>query len=138
MLKSELPPLMGQLFGILALEKTSRFLPIDVACIVIKLIEIRKGIFTSAAQRFSSDYIWTDENEPKDISTQFYPNWDLIRLPKKYIVRSTQDQDFCNKNYNKTSGFSFGIFSVGCTCSCNITLGFEINLTPESPHNLFR
>ena len=49
MSKSELPPLMGQLFGILTLEKTSRFLPIDVASIVIKLIELRKGIFTSAA-----------------------------------------------------------------------------------------
>ena len=30
------------------------------------------------------------------------------------------------------------IFSVGCSCSTNITYGFEIMVNPESSHNAFR
>ena len=136
-LKSELPPFMQQLLDILAIEKRARWLPQDVSNIVLQLIHIRRNIFRSAAKRFSTDYVWVDD-EATEVSTQFYPNWKLLRQPKKYAVRNVKDADFCNKNYNKTKGFSFGIFSVGCSCSKNITLGFEINLTPESPHNLFR
>lgn len=34
--------------------------------------------------------------------------------------------------------FSAGVYSVGCCCSANITLGFELMLLKESPRNLFR
>ena len=56
MLRRELPPLMDQLLDILTLEKTLRFLPPDVANIVMKLIDIRKAIFDTAAERHTSDY----------------------------------------------------------------------------------
>ena len=128
---------MQHLLEIVAIEKRASWLPEDVSSIVLRLIHIRRTIFTSAAKRFSSDYRWFDE-DVKEVSTQFYPNWKLLRQPKKYAVRNIKDADFCNKHYNKTKGFCFGIFSVGCSSSKNITLGFEINLTPESPHNLFR
>ena len=32
----------------------------------------------------------------------------------------------------------FFVLLQGCSCPSNITLGFEMNLTSESPHNLFR
>ena len=32
-------------------------------------------------------YSWIPENDPKEVSTQFYPNWRLLRLPKKYMIR---------------------------------------------------
>ena len=57
MLRSEFPPLMDQLLDILALEKRSRFLPADVTAIVLKLIEIRRSIFTTAAERRYEDYM---------------------------------------------------------------------------------
>ena len=57
MLKSEFPPLMMQLLDILHLEKRATYLPDDVSQVVLKLIETRKKIFTSAAERFSSDYV---------------------------------------------------------------------------------
>ena len=47
---------MTQLLDILNLEKTSKFLPVDVAYLVMKLIDVREEIFSSAAKRFSSDY----------------------------------------------------------------------------------
>ena len=129
---------MNQLLDILSLEKSSRFLPPDVSSIIQQLIHVRESIFTSAARRFSTDYRWIEDDDAEEVSTQFYPNWPLLRLPKKYVVRNTTDADLCNKHYNRTNGLSFGIFSIGCSCSHNITLGFEINLNPESPHNLFR
>ena len=125
-LKSEL---MQQLLEILAIERRARWLPQDVSNIVLQLIHIRRNIFRSAAKRFSTDYVWVDD-EAAEVSTQFYPNQKLLRQRKKYAVRNVKDADFCNKNYIKTKGFSFGIFSVGCSCSKNITLSFEINLTP--------
>ena len=42
------------------------------------------------------------------------------------------------KNYQKEKKFQGGIFSVGCYCDLNITLGFEIMTKPELEHNLFR
>ena len=69
--------------------------------------------------------------------TQFYPNWPLYRYLKKYDIRGSSDQEICNKSYQKEKEFQGGIFSVGCYCDLNITLGFEIMTKPESEHNLF-
>ena len=137
-LRAEFPPLMDQLLDIIVLERTERFLPPDVACIVLKLIQVRRSFFESSTERTTNCYCWIDENDAKEVSTQYYPNWRMLRLPKKYIVNNKQDHDLCNKNYSKCKDFCFGIFSIGCSCSRNITLGFEICLRPESPHNLFR
>ena len=99
MLRWEFPPLMDQLLDILALEKESRFLPPDVLAIVLRLKEVRRSIFNSsreAHQRLHLDlelikiitfYSWINENDTMEISTQFYPNWRLLRLPKKYTIR---------------------------------------------------
>ena len=54
LLRRELPPLMDQLLDILTLEKTSRFLPQDVASIVMKLIDIRVNF--KKTKRKTSDY----------------------------------------------------------------------------------
>ena len=34
--------------------------------------------------------------------------------------------------------FSFGVFSVGCLCPYNITIGYELMLCKECSHNIFR
>ena len=70
-LKSELPPLMQQLLEILAIERRARWLPQDVSNIVLQLIHIRRNIFRSAAKRFSTDYVWVDD-EAAEVSTKFY------------------------------------------------------------------
>ena len=48
------------------------------------------------------------------------------------------DKDLCEKSFNKKTDFSYGVFSIGCACKLNITLGFELMLNRESAHNLFR
>ena len=48
------------------------------------------------------------------------------------------DCEFCEKNFNKHTDFSYGVFSVGCACPLNITYGYELMLCKESAHNLFR
>ena len=72
--------------------------------------------------------------------TAFYPQWPIFCHPKKYEVRTKQDADFCDKAFDSKKGFAFGVFSVGCSCPCpaNITYGFELMLSHESAHNLFR
>ena len=57
MLRWVFPPLMDQLLDILALEKESRFLPPDVLAIVLRLIEVRRSIFSTAAERHTNDYM---------------------------------------------------------------------------------
>ena len=44
----------------------------------------------------------------------------------------------CEKAFFGHSDFCAGIFTAGCACKYNITLGFEIMLNNESPRNLFR
>ena len=34
--------------------------------------------------------------------------------------------------------FSFGVFSVGCICPYNITMGYKLMLCKESAQNIFR
>ena len=68
MMKRELPPFWKSMMDILSLEKHSRYLPPDVAAIVLKLFDIREEIFSSSeifstpeifstsAHRFSHNY----------------------------------------------------------------------------------
>ena len=53
-------------------------------------------------------------------------------------VNGRTDRDLCEKSFNKKTDFSYGVFSIGCACKLNITLGFELMLNKESAHNLFR
>lgn len=132
----ELPALWPNIVEILNLEK-SNFLPDDVSEIILKLITIRKNTFLSAAVRSQDDYVeW--ENTEVEHPSQYYPNWPIWRYPKKYLVRNVSDCEFCTKEFNKHTDFSYGVFSVGCACPKNITYGYEIMLCRESAHNIFR
>ena len=103
----ELPALWPNLLEILNLQK-SNFLPNDVAQVVLKLIEIRRATFVNAAERQDDDYIpWSSIGE--EHPTQFYPNWDIFRHPKKYDVSNTIDSDFCDKvTISKTKKHLYG------------------------------
>ena len=132
----ELPALWPNIIEILHLEK-SVYLPDDVSAIIIELIKIRKKTFSTAAVRSPDDYVEWEDIEVEH-PTQFYPNWPIWRYPKKYVVRNVMDCDFCSKQFNKHTDFCYGVFSVGCACSLNITYGYEIMLCKESAHNIFR
>ena len=135
-LAQEMPALWPNLVDILNLEGTN-YLPEAVSDIILKLVEIRKKTFQNAAVRNTEDYIYW-ENPEDEHPTQFYPNWKIWRFPKKYVVRNVSDCEFCEKNFNKHTDFSYGVFSVGCACPLNITYGYELMLCKESAHNLFR
>ena len=91
----DLPALWPNLLEILNLEK-SKFLPRDVSEIVLGLIRIRRETFRNAAQRQDEEYDpWPCIGE--EHPTQFYPNWNIFRYPKKYDVSKTVDSDFCDK-----------------------------------------
>ena len=132
----DLPAIWPNLLEILNIEK-SKFLPIDVAAIVLKHIEIRRSTFRQAIVREDDEYTpWPSIGE--EHPTQFYPNWNIFRYPKKYDVSHAIDSDFCDKAFHKARDFSYGVFSVGCSCPSNITYGFELMLQKESSHNIFR
>ena len=135
LVKSELPPLWDILSNILKLEQVS-FLPQDVADIVLRLLVVRNYTFRGAAVRSSRDY--TTWDEPRDHPTQCYPDLPLRQYPKRYQVTSRADNDRCLKETRENRTFVEGIFTVGCTCKKNITMGFELMMHPESPHNPFR
>ena len=83
--KREMPALWSHVSDVLKLEQT-RFLPNDIASVVLRLLEMRNEIFHNASQRVSADYIpWPDPDE--EHPTQCYQNWRLLRFPKKYNVR---------------------------------------------------
>ena len=88
-LAEEMPALWPNLIDILNVEN-SKYLPVDVASIIIKLIEIRRNTFLNAAVRSEDDYVdWEDPD--MEHPTQFYPNWKIWRYPKKYVVRNVSD-----------------------------------------------
>ena len=125
-MQKQLPAFWPMLTNILDLEGT-KYLPPDVKCIVLKLIDIRKTTFLSAATRNDDDYTnWPspDEEHP----TQFYPDFPIFRYPKRYTVRGQNDDDLCNKAFDEKRDFSYGVFSIGCCCELNITFGFELML----------
>ena len=91
----ELPALWPNLLDILNLEKV-KFLPADVSAIVLRLVTMRSETFKNASHRQDNDYIpWANIGE--EHPTQFYPNWNIFRYPKKYDVRRVTDSDFCDK-----------------------------------------
>ena len=132
-----MPPLWNLLSAILKLEKRSKFLPLDVAKLVIRLIVMRRQIFENAREMNDADYFaWPDPSLEHE--SQHYPNWPIRIFPKKYNLRNKKDSDLCEKRFGYKSDFGFGVFSVGCCCSLNITCGYEIMLNAESPRNAFR
>ena len=135
-LQKEISPLWTSLRKILGKEKTSKYLPKDVGELVLKLIQIRKNTFRNASQRSSTDYTVYPPNGG-ELPSQYYPNWRPLRYPEHYNVPKSR-KDSCNKTYKQTKGFSFGLFTVGCACPRNITLGFELMKHKESADNLFR
>ena len=98
--------------------------------------EIRRNIFINSPDRYSADYFEYEWDEVGEHSTQFWPNWEILTYPKKYTVRNVKDEDLCNKEFRQSSKHPAGLFSGGCPH--NITLGFELTLNQESPHNPFR
>ena len=62
--------------------------------------------------------------------TEYYPNHPLFRHPKKYSVSNQIDRDFCEKNFDSSSDFCPGIFSIG---KCLI---LYLSLSPKSKSNL--
>ena len=116
---SELPAFWPILDNICMLEN-SAFLPDFVSRIVIKLLVIRKSMFANMADRNPEDYIaW----EGREHQTMCYPNLKLFRYPKKVEVNKKKDADLCRKEFQSHADFTAGIFSLGCACEYNTTLG---------------
>ena len=135
-LKKKLPALWPILEGICEVE-SSYYLPGCVSKIVLVLLRIRHETFEKAVRRSNRDvHQWLDPR--KEHSLQCYPSLPLWRYPSRYEVSRQIDADICEKSFNYHSDFCAGIFNVGCGCSANVTLGFEIMLAKESPRNLFR
>ena len=69
----ELPALWPNLLDIMNLE-CSQSLPNEVAAIVIRMIEIRRGTFTNAAQRNNDDYVrWPTPEQDHPRETNYLP-----------------------------------------------------------------
>ena len=116
---SELPALWVILDAICLLENRI-FLPDLVSRIVLKIMEIRQTMFDRALQRDETDYT---EWNGREHATMCYPNLKLFRYPKKVKVNSKIDKDLCEKHFHSNSDFTAGIFSIGCACEYNTTLG---------------
>ena len=134
--QKQIPAFWPILTDILNLEGT-KYLPVDVRAIVLKLVAMRRNTFINAATRNNEDY--TDWLSPEaEDPTQFYPEFPIFRYPKRYTVSGQKDVDVCNKAFDEKRDFSYGVFSIGCCCDLNITYGFELMLCKESAHNFFR
>ena len=96
------------------------FLPELVSRIVLRILAIRQTMFERAVHRDETDYVdWNG----REHATMCYPNLKLFRYPKKVKVNSKIDKDLCEKKFNSNSDFTAGIFSLGCACEYNTTLG---------------
>ena len=116
---SELPAFWPILDSICLLEN-GNFLPELVSRIVLRILAIRQTMFERAVHRDETDYVdWNG----REHATMCYPNLKLFRYPKKVKVNSKIDKDLCEKNFNSNSDFTAGIFSLGCACEYNTTLG---------------
>ena len=116
---SELPAFWPILDSICLLENRT-FLPELVSRIVLRILTVRQTMFDRAVHRDETDYIdWNG----REHATMCYPNLKLFRYPKKVKVNSKIDKDLCEKNFHSNSDFTAGIFSVGCACEYNTTLG---------------
>ena len=133
---ASLPAIWPLLDDICSLEK-SKFLPVLVSRIVLRILKIRFNTFIQAPTRPNSSYFsWSDPLG--EHPTQCYPCLPLWRHPSRYTVSDQVDTDLCEKSFSYSSDFVAGFYSVGCACDKNITLGFEVMLLKESPRNLFR
>lgn len=123
LLRKEVPALWKLLYQILLLEK-SRHLDVNMKEILQKLIDMRIEIFENAAERSSSDYtVW----EGGEHETMWYPLWPIIQYPRNYQIGKKKDinkEELCEKKiHKKGQKWGYGVFSVGCSCSKNITYG---------------
>ena len=135
-LQTNLPAIWPDLDEMCTLEN-SVFLPREVSTIILRLLKIRKDTFLKATPRTNTDYVaWPNKEE--EHPTQAYPNFPIFRFPSRYKVSSVADADLCDKAFPDHNAFSAGIYSIGCACEKNITLGFELMLQNEGPKNLFR
>lgn len=131
----QLPVVWPMLERICNFEK-SAVLPSQVSNIVLKLLAVRESTFLNAAVRDANSYYdYEATEEPK---TMCFPNNPTVKHPKKYTVNNVNDKDLCEKAFIGHSHFAAGIFTAGCACKYNITLGWEMMLSNESPRNLFR
>ena len=130
----ELPVLWQMLNDVCNFEQTS-FLPRTISRIILKLLEIRMNSFLQSTSRTDAQYIPYDGPEHP---TMCYPNHPIKFYPKKYKVNQKIDADLCKKAFIGHSDFTAGIFTIGCACEYNTTLGFELMIHKESPQNLFR
>ena len=121
LMKREFPTLWSSLMDILALEKHLRYLPDDVSHIIKILITIRVETFTKSVLREEEQYFEYPENE-RESSTQFYPNYEILKYPSEYNIRSEGGKG-CNKRFKKNANFAPGLFHIGCSCPRNVTLG---------------
>ena len=110
LVRSQVPALWKSLAEIIHFEATSEFLPVDIAVIVKKLIKMRIDIVQNAPQRVESDYVlWPDRGQ--EHATQFYPQREIWRYPKKYLMQNQGiDQDLCQKSFNSSRTFTNGVF----------------------------
>ena len=132
-LMDEIPHLWNSLKTILGLEKRLKYLPKEVSNVVLRLIQMRTDMFRNSTQRKNEDYRDYDWDQEGEVATQYYPNWRIIRWPRTYSVPKSRTS--CNKKYQRSKGFSVGLFTVGCGCPRNITLGkstFLYIVKPES------
>ena len=122
-IRKEVPALWKSIYEIMLLEK-SRHLDDDMKEIMQKLIDMRIEIFEKAAERLSSDYTEWDGGEHE---TMMYPLWPIIQYPRNYHIgkkKDIQKEEVCDKKvYKKGQKWGYGVFSVGCSCSKNITYG---------------
>ena len=134
--QSSLPALWPDLDEMCNLDKTV-FLPKAVSRVILRLLKIRQDTFLQATPRTNADYVsWPNPEE--EHPTQAYPNLPIFRFPSNYRVSSQTDVDICDKAFIEHNAFAAGIYSIGCGCDQNITLGFELMLRNEGPKNLFR
>ena len=103
----------------------------------MRLLKIRQDTFLQATPRTNADYV-SLPNPEEEHPTQAYPNLPILRFPSNYRVSSQADADLCDKAFIEHNAFAAGIYSIGCGCDQNITLGFELMLRNEGPKNLFR
>ena len=135
---TSLPAFWPDLNQICIIEN-SVFLPAPVANVVLQLLQIRSAIFRGATKRSNSDFVaWPNPEE--EHPTQCYPGLPLWRYPSNYNVgnAAAASTDLCNKAFPSHDKFSAGIYSIGCGCEKNTTLGFELMINHEGPKNLFR
>ena len=131
-----LPALWPIIDSICELEET-KFPPRDVSKVILSMLKIRSTMFANATKRSNADYYqWPDQS--LEHPSQCYPTLPLWRYPSRYRVRDQADAELCDKAFTYHGDFAAGVYSVGCACPANITFGFELMISKESPRNLFR